>query len=106
MMLNTYKRTYSEETGREIEDFTVTRGYGCMHTECCPLEPGKWVSHVRYGGHGMLVAVSADELTVLWTHEPIWPNWANFTFPKVRRVCMQSIAAQIMQVQPMTGLLA
>jgi hypothetical protein len=63
-----------------------------------PLKPGDWVTHGDYGGTGIIVGRTNDELTVLWSEEP---REFTFSLPNVRRVNMQSIAKQMIQVQPM-----
>lgn len=35
-----------------------------------PLKPGDWVTHSEYGGHGIIVAIDSENMTVLWSREP------------------------------------
>ena len=67
------------------------------------LRPGDWVTHREQGGKGLIVAVSADEVSVLWSVEPKAPSpFSRFAFPLVRKVYPQALAHQLVSVQPMS----
>jgi hypothetical protein len=40
-----------------------------------PLMPGDWVRHSEYGGCGIIVAIDAENMTVLWSREPITQDY-------------------------------
>jgi hypothetical protein len=67
------------------------------------LAPGQWVTHRFYGGYGIIVAIDGSNLTVLWSQEPASdPSFSKFTMPLIRRVFPQTLAPQLISVQPMT----
>lgn len=39
--------------------------------------PGEWVTDRAIGGFGMIVATNDDQLTILWSVEPEWPDVFN-----------------------------
>lgn len=66
------------------------------------LEPGDWVFHEKYEGVGMIVAITDDEVSILWSQEPKQDPFSSIVFPVVRRVFPQMVAQQLVSVQPMS----
>lgn len=63
------------------------------------FRPGEWVTDKHYGGRGMVVAYSDEQMTILWSVEPR----AHINFPTIRRAYPQPIMAnQIVSIGPMT----
>lgn len=70
-----------------------------------PFRPGDTVCHVREGGtgYGTVVAVSDDQVMVLWSEEPAAePDFSNITFPVVRQVAPTLVAQELVSIQPMS----
>lgn len=86
-------RTYPRGT------FTLRTVDGCGDPGCDNVEPGSRVTHPLWGGFGMVVSITSDGTTVLWTRDP----HVTVTFPNVQRAAQQPIAASIIKVQPMTA---
>jgi hypothetical protein len=38
------------------------------------MAPGSWVTHVSRGGFGMVVALTPEQMTVLWSDQPRHPD--------------------------------
>ena len=69
-----------------------------------PFEPGDTVCHVRRGGtgYGTIVAVSEDEVVVLWSEEPAESPFDSVAFPAIRQVAPALVAQSLVSIQPMT----
>ncbi len=65
------------------------------------VKPGDWVKHRVYGGHGMVVAVAEDQISVIWSVEPKDP-FSSFVLPRVSRVASPLFRNQLVGIQPMT----
>lgn len=101
--LKTYDREYSDKEGGGGPDpwrFTVVGG--CSDPGCDPLMPGVWVTDMSYGGHGMVIAINDEQITILWSIAPKG-GFENFAFPLVRRVFPPALAPQLVSIQPMTA---
>lgn len=103
MSLKTYDRTYFDAEGRSLPwPFNVIDDDGVLVIDSwTEIAPGKWVTHVNYGGKGMVVAVNDEQLTILWSEEPRG-SFTGFTAPLVRRVFVPQIAQQLVSIQPMS----
>lgn len=76
---------------------------GCPDKGCNTYAPGEWVTHDSLGGTGMIVAMTEDQMTVLWSVPPRPSGFSSLALPLVRRVFTPNLAKQIVQVQPMTA---
>jgi hypothetical protein len=96
-------KTYDRDPNRNIPDFQLLGDNGApLWVMPEPrLKPGDWVRDFNLDGVGMVVAVTEDQITILWSEEPKRP--AGFAFPNVRRVQPGLIANQLVSVQPMTA---
>lgn len=65
-----------------------------------PLKPGDFVTHADYGGTGMVIAVTTEELCVLWSIDP--RDWSFGGLPPVQRVFPRLRASQLVSIQPMS----
>ncbi len=101
MSLKTYDRVFNDVTDKfELWPYTVIGG--CGDLGCVELKPGDWITHHRNGGRGMIVAITCDQMSVLWSEEPS-SGFEKFAFPMVRRTFTPLIAQQLVSVQPMTA---
>jgi len=67
------------------------------------IVPGKWVTHKTAGGKGLVIAVTDDQLTVLWSDPPGITGFSNIAFPIIRRVQPALIRNELVGIQPMTA---
>lgn len=67
----------------------IVRRNECPGTDCDkrPLQPGDLVEHFELGGQGLVVGVTADDLTVLWSIEPR-PWMSSVVAPVILNVVM------------------
>jgi Major capsid protein Gp23 len=98
--LKTYDREWSDGGPPEGDPWPFVLVEGCGDPNCDPIAPGCWVTHRSWGGFGMVIAITADQLTILWSEEPRGPR---FMPPLVKRVSPGLIANQLLSVQPMTA---
>jgi hypothetical protein len=66
------------------------------------LAPGDWVTHHEQGGKGIVVAITRDEVSVLWSIEPEPVDLSRFAFPIIRRTFPTLRAQQLVSIQPMS----
>jgi len=81
-------------------------GRPVKHAPDLPFRPGDTVCHVRKGGtgYGTVVAISDDQVMVLWSEEPApEPDFSSVTFPVIKRVAPTLVAQQLVSIQPMTA---
>ena len=36
-----------------------------------PLDPGSWVKDIDLGGFGIIIAITDEQITILWSKEPV-----------------------------------
>lgn len=75
---------------------------GALASDDVTIKPGDWVTHTTYAGVGVVVAITDEQLSVLWSQAPRG-GFGSIKFPTVRRVSQTTIANEIVKVQPMTA---
>ncbi len=66
------------------------------------VRPGDWVTHTLDGGFGMAVAITDDEISVVWSVEPKDLDFSKIIMPLVRRVAPPLFRNQLVGIQPMS----
>lgn len=79
-------------------------GRPVKHAPDLPFRPGDTVCHVRKGGtgYGTVVAISDDQVVVLWSEEPAPDPFGSFVLPVIKRASPQLVAQSLVSIQPMS----
>ena len=105
MSLKTYETAdYAEwlKGIRRVDPF----GRKDVDTSHLPKRPGDTVEHVTDHGRGILIAISEEQVTILWSVPPDEnervKQFSTIAFPVVRRVFGSQIANQLVSTRPMS----
>lgn len=103
MGLKTYGRSPAPDGAQDViirED-----GFIKANGKDLKLKPGSTVKHYVGGGYGIVVAINDEQITVLWSQEPEFEDYA---LPPLRKATQQMYSQKLVAIQPMsmpTGLI-